>query len=786
MKENRFLSNKMIRMLFEAIAVVFALFIVSFTIIATSSLPGSRQFRQNFYELDTDWKVVRASGRTEDITLPHGENMRSGEVMVLEGVLPKRITGRESVAFRTYKQDIKVYVGGKLRETYNTGEEFFIWRTPISKFVYVSLESGDSSQVIRIEGRSDNDNPRGISRIYYGEKSAIVSEFLSVYLVSIIFATAFFGLGIVSIVGGYILRFVAKTDIHLDAMGWAMLLVSLWDFTQSDFRDFIFSNAAAVNVVPVFALFGIPIFIAGYFNWLQGRRYSRIHMTFVAICLCAASVVGILVFKKVISPDDLVEPAFVVLYGEFALIVITSVLDKKKLGNIDYMDYVIGCGVVGFCGLLQIYDYYSLLTGSDGIYFSMGFAFLTVMAVCNAIRKLIMLKGSRQAAVSAADLKSQFLATMSHEIRTPINAIMGMNEAIIRESNEEHIVSYARDVESAGKLLLYLVNDILDFSKLESGKMTLVYAAYSVKQLILKCHNIVNGKVKEKGLDFIVDVDESVPSVLYGDEVRIQQIIINLLNNAIKYTDSGEVTLKIYPDNMTKESIDLHIEVIDTGRGIKEENLENLFDAFTRTQDANNSRVEGTGLGLAITSKFVNLMEGSISVKSNYGEGSCFTVVLPQRIISENPVGKFGIDDAEIQEKPKTDADIMKFPGVKLLVVDDVQLNIKVVTSLLKKAEMEIDCATSGDECLEKCKQKKYDVILLDHMMPEKDGIQTLWELRRDKKNENNETPVIMMTANAMNGAREEYMGLGFSDYVSKPFNMSQLQKIIEKNLRSR
>ncbi len=781
-----FLASKYVRYFCEAFCVIFAIGIVVFLIAAMTVMDGSTQYMYDCVEMDTGWKIMHGNGHGEDVVLPVNAAGVPGEVISLENRLPGRLNGNETLAFRTIHQFISVSIDGEQRLRYDDNGGTFFWRKPVSRYIYVTLTPEDAGKTVRIDGISNTGNKRIFTKVFVGEKSAIISGYVYGHLPGIILATTFFALGIVGIVVGIAVRISAARSLYTDALGWAMLIVSVWDFSQSDFRDFLFSEVSVIKAVPPFALLMIPLFISVYFNWLQGNRFFPVHRIYQLICIVTVAVSSILVFTRVLSPDDLVEPAFIFIYSEFAIIIVTAVIDNRENGRIDYMDVLVGCVAVSVGGLIQVFRYYFYPANSDGVYMGVGFAILTLAAVGNALRNVVRIQGEKQAAVTADDIKTQFLATMSHEIRTPINAIMGMNEAILRESNEDHVISYARDVENAGKLLLYLVNDILDFSKLESGKMTLVYAAYSVRQLVIKCYNIIIGKVKEKELTFKVIVDEKVPSVLYGDEVRIQQVIINLLNNAVKYTDSGEVTLKVSGTVNTPETVDLQIEVSDTGRGIKEENLGTLFDAFTRTQDANNSRVEGTGLGLAITSKFVNLMEGTITVRSNYGEGSTFTVEVPQRIISEKPVGRFSVYEGEAVEKPESAAEIIKFPGVKLLVVDDVQLNIKVVMSLLKKAEMEIDSAISGEDCLEKCKVKKYDVILLDHMMPGKDGIQTLWEIRRDRKGINNETPVIMMTANAMNGAREEYMGLGFSDYVSKPFNLTQLQKIIEKNLKNK
>ncbi len=783
MKKENILNKKIFLLICEIAAVILAVGLIIFVFV--SSLEGNKSgtFREQIKTVK-GWELVRSSGRRTTITLPYVDSAADNEILSIEAVLPSVVKGSDCLSLRALRQNVKVYIDGELREFYESPEGIFYWSTPISNYLYIQLNPEDAGKVVRIEGLHCDRSKRTFSEVFLGEKSAIRTKYMADQLLGIVLATAFFALGLVSIFVGYALRFVVRNGMRLEYIGWAMLLIALWDLTQSDFGDFIFTNQNPINGVPAFALLIIPIHIALYLNWIQERRYQKFLSVFIAACIVNAVTWIVLSFAGVVSPRNGLEPAFAFLYGLFLFAVVSAIKDKRKFGRITYDDIMIGFCAVAIGGLVQVYNFYSPSKGSDGMFLSAGFAVLTFMAFANALRKVIRMQGEKQAALATADLKSQFLATMSHEIRTPINAIMGMNEAIIRESGEDHIVGYAQDVENAGKLLLYLVNDILDFSKLESGKMSLVYAAYGVKKLVSQSYSLVEGKAKEKGLALHIRVAEDIPSVLYGDEVRIQQVIINLLNNAIKYTDSGEITFSLSSEPVNKETVRLRISVEDTGRGIKEENIPYLFDAFTRIDEAKSRRIEGTGLGLAITSKFVQLMEGTISVNSVYGQGSEFIVEIPQRIISENAVGKFDVETEVAEEPPKTGADIVKFPGVKLLVVDDVQLNIKVVVSLLKKSEMIIDSATSGEQCLEKCKNEKYDIILLDHMMPEKDGVQTLWDLRRDKKNINIDTPVIMMTANAMNGAREEYMGLGFSDYVSKPFNLTQLQKIIEKNLK--
>ncbi len=372
---------------------------------------------------------------------------------------------------------------------------------------------------------------------------------------------------------------------------------------------------------------------------------------------------------------------------------------------------------------------------------------------------------------------------MSQETRTPINAVLGFNEAIIKESKEENIVSYARDVEGAGNLLLSLINDILDFSKLDSGNVSISQAPYSVKGLVIACYNLVERLAREKNLKLVVQVDETMPSELLGDDTRIVQIITNLLTNAIKYTRNGRIGLKVYCESVTDKFADLKIEVSDTGIGIKEEDKSRLFNVFSRLENDVNATIGGKGLGLAIVGRLVNLMDGTIEVASTYGLGSVFTVTLPQGISDQKPVGKLDNDTFKPQGPENGKQDLFTTGDVKILAVDDVLVNLKVVQSLLKKTGIEIDTAISGEECIKKARATKYDVILLDHMMPGKDGVETLHEMKADPECKNTDTPVIVLTANAIHGAREEYLRQGFSDYLSKPIALKDLEAMLLKYL---
>lgn len=389
-------------------------------------------------------------------------------------------------------------------------------------------------------------------------------------------------------------------------------------------------------------------------------------------------------------------------------------------------------------------------------------------------------KRSQQEAEAANMAKSSFLANMSHEIRTPINAILGMNEMILREEKDPAIRGYAGNIQASGNSLLSIVSDVLNISKIESGKLEIIPVDYEVNSLISDCCNMAAGRAKAKELELLVKCADNVPMKLCGDETHIRQIIMNLLTNAVKYTEKGTVKL-IVSGRFTDGGFVLKVDVSDTGIGIAEENLPQLFTQFQRFDLQRNRNIEGTGLGLSIVKRLCDLMSGTITARSVLGSGSTFTVELPQKVVDSTPCGGVNLNYSAGAEHEYHHS--FEAPEAKILAVDDLPVNLLVIANLLKETRIKIDTAGSGRECLDKCSQQKYDLILMDHMMPEMDGVQTFEKLHGDKSSPNFETPVIMLTANALAGMREQYMDVGFADYVSKPVRGAKLEEAIRRNL---
>ena len=458
------------------------------------------------------------------------------------------------------------------------------------------------------------------------------------------------------------------------------------------------------------------------------------------------------------------------------------------------------------------------------------------------------LKLEKEAADQANQAKSGFLAEMSHEIRTPINAVLGMNEMVLRESLRardsgdfasqkeqnvfNNILSYAINIESAGNNLLSILNDILDFSKIESGRMDIVEGEYRLSSVLNDVSNMIFFRAKDKGLDYIVNAEPSIPDCLYGDEVRVRQVIINVLNNAVKYTEQGRIRLSIRVDRdactdqatnqntgqnieqgakqeekqgtnqdtgkgadkaaetdtekarssqseRTVGKVCLKIVVTDTGIGIKPEDMEKLFTKFQRVDLNRNSTVEGTGLGLAITKRLLEMMGGDIQVESEYGRGSTFTINLPQEVVSYEPLGDFESRFEKNSLKAKPYEEFFRAPGAHILIVDDTRMNLDVVSSLLKNTEIKIDTAGGGEEAIRLARVYAYDLILMDQRMPIMDGTEALHFIREQERGLNRRTPVICLTADAIIGARERYLAEGFTDYLTKPIDSIALERML-------
>lgn len=412
--------------------------------------------------------------------------------------------------------------------------------------------------------------------------------------------------------------------------------------------------------------------------------------------------------------------------------------------------------------------------------------YVAFMSVCTSIFKILNeslekvklmdeLEQAKEAAEEANRAKTQFIARVSHEIRTPINAIMGMNEMIMRESRECDIIQYADDVRNSSTILLGIINELLDAAKIESGKMEVLPVEYDMGSFLNDLYHLIYIRAREKNLTLNFEIEKTIPKVYFGDDKRIRQVLINLLTNSVKYTDKGEVTLSLTAETEGDTAF-LHFSVRDTGIGIKKEELESICEEFKRADMKRNRSVEGTGLGMNIVQQLLRLMGSELKIESEYEKGSVFQFVLEQKIVDKSPLGDFTASFSKVGEEKFFRSSFVA-PDARILVVDDYPMNIKVLKNLLKQNKVQIEGVESGRECLRLLRQQSFDLIFLDHRMPGMDGVETLHEMRKQELGKG--VPVIMLTANAIVGDREKYLEEGFDEFLSKPIMPERLEKIM-------
>lgn len=481
-------------------------------------------------------------------------------------------------------------------------------------------------------------------------------------------------------------------------------------------------------------------------------------------------------FKGMVHPDD---------FASTQTSIDDQIANKDNRRSIDYVVYRI-IRKDGAVRWVDDYGHYASLPGYGPVYYVFIEDITQTRIAAEEQEKAKNLAEALEIAEHANAAKSAFLSNMSHEIRTPITAILGMNEMIQRETDDSVILDYSENIRKAGVSLLGIISDILDFSKIEKGKMELDNEEYSLTSLIVDLYNLVQLRTEAKGLNLKFNIDRALPVHLYGDEIRVKQIITNLLTNAVKYTEKGSVEFDISLQEKTEDSVSFMVSVTDTGIGIKKEDMEKLFEPFNRLDLKKTRTIEGSGLGLTITMQMLALMGSELKVESTYGEGSKFYFVLTQKVSDWTEIGDFS---PEVQAHGKPDSrrkhSLFTAPGMKLLIVDDTPMNLQVIAGLLRRTRMHIDTATSGAECIRKFGQEHYDLVFLDYRMPQMNGIETLAELRRIYPELASTTPIISLTASAVSGDREKLLNAGFTDYLTKPVNIDEMEHMMIKYLPS-
>lgn len=753
---------------------IFTFAALTYAVVGQVVLPADKIDNRDLCEkYICEWYSVNEDGSRTPIELPGKINHNyTIETIIPEG-LDKDVN---SLCIRS--QDLVAYLDGEQIYSYSARENRWFGITSPECYLNIPISPEDAGKVLRITAVSDS----GIMyQPYIGSEFGIWVRIIKMYAGELIIAAITLIMGFLTVFISNIFGFVKKKYMEISYLGAGVSLAAIWIIMNSVFRQIAFPNLSIADDILFLVVMLLPFPFILYMDKVQRKRYTRLYfasgilMAVIDIVCCGIYVAGI---KELVSVFIFIALGCLISIGT---VVVTFFIDLIKGYIKEYKYVAIGIFGATIAASAQIIIYFNRDGFFSGSVLAFGLLFLLCIAAIQTVNNLFSIERDKTAAELANESKGKFLAKMSHEIRTPINAVLGMDEMILRESKELAIREYALDIQSAGKSLLSIINDILDISKIESGKMEIIPVEYDFSSMIHDTVNMISIKAKGKTLELFTEVDENLPSRLIGDDIRIRQILINLLNNAVKYTEKGSVTLAV-SGQTNGEEITLHFEVRDTGIGIKKEDLPKLYEQFTRIEEARNRNIEGSGLGMSITVQLLGLMGSHIDVSSVYGEGSCFYFDLKQGIKDKTPIGNLSERIKEQEQEYKFETGVIA-PDADILVVDDNAVNRKVVRSLLKETKIRIDEADSGEQCLEKVVNKKYDLIFLDHMMPGLDGIETLHAMKTLEGNMNKGVPVVALTANAVTGAKEMYLREGFDAFLSKPIIYSRLERMIKEFL---
>jgi len=700
---------------------------------------------------ESTWEQVCADGSRTPCQVPGKVPAEDGEVITIATTLPNSIRAGENLCFRPIWQDVAIYIDGQLRLSYNTKESRPFGINSPMRYLFLELDATDAGKELTYQFSSISKYAGDVRPVYIGDRLSIWTHLVETAGLRTLIAVSLFLLSLLCILVCVILKLVYRKPLPLIYLAWCIFFCAFWMLSEAEFRQILIKNISILSNYTYWSLIIIPFPLILYINELQGGRYRKIFMAPLAYSA------GIFLVSTVLQVFDIAQFVHIILFIHAGLllsilcIIGTITVDTIKGRLSDYL--FVGIGIYGMIitAIIEMIFYYVGTSLSLGTILAIGLLFLLIMAIIKTGQDLFASEKKRQQAILAREAQAKFLANMSHEIRTPINAIIGMNEMILRENSDETVREYAANIQSASNMLLGLVNDVLDFSKIESGQLELVKDTYSLASLLQDEMLLLEARTAEKPIATYFDIDPALPSKYLGDELRIKQILTNLLSNAVKYTKQGSVTLRATFKQLEETLVELSFSITDTGIGIKEEDLSQLFDSFKRLELSKNRNVQGTGLGLNIAKQLVDLMNGTITVQSEYGKGSTFTVTIPQQIMSRKPIGymnptSIGTRHAETSEGS------FSAPEAHILVVDDNAMNLSLMKALLKRTKIQVDTVSSGSECLNITKNKKYDIIFMDHMMPDLDGIETLHRLREDNSNPNQNGIIIVLTANAIAG----------------------------------
>ena len=772
--------------------IIWTIFFIQLAVIAivlkTAKVDDMTLAKGDVQSFNTGWVMVREDGTQTDLQkLPFNDTSRPNEKIVIKNTVPKEYWGK-TLTFLSADKTLRITVDGEEIYTFGLRDERLFGRTPGSVIVFADIPRDCTEGEIQIEMRSPYANyATYISEISVAKRDVAILDFIKQKAFDILLTMMTMIAAVVFLILAIMQKMSIKKIGGIEYLGIYLLLMSIYYLIETKVPEVFYGNQTLYSNLIFIILMTAPLFLEAYCY----EAMPEISKTIVIAMVVSVANVLLQLVLQISGHVDFMDMS-AISHGIIVLMIFINVVTlgrtARKEKSPETVLHFIGISCMMLSVFVDILRTYTIKVGDLGKASRYGVCIFAICTLNIYMRQMMQehvkfVEQAKNDAIAANVAKSQFLANMSHEIRTPLNGILGMDAMLLEECADDNMKEYARNIQSAGQSLLSIINDILDISKIEAGKLEILPVEYELFSVINDCCNIARVRAESKELSFCMAIDPNLPSFLCGDEVRIRQIINNFLSNAVKYTKEGTITLSIGYESLPKNQILLTIAVKDTGIGIREEDLNKLFQSFTRLEEKRNRNIEGTGLGLNLTKNLVEMMGGEISAESTYGKGSCFMAKIPQRVTDPRPMGDFEARYRQFLDTSEKQGISLVAENAHILVVDDVQMNLKVFKGLLKKTRIQIDTAESGMECLECVKNKQYDLIFLDHMMPEMDGIETMQQMKLLTSDLNRDTPVIMLTANATRGAREEYLQAGFCDYLAKPFQEEELLAMLAKYL---